>query len=133
MATKEQVLKELDFVTDRLSSQVRTTALGVLALSWGLLVGETKVFLTLSPELRIALLRAGVAAVLVLFFDFLQYLFGFWGTMVVYRTGEKSGNFIYKYRDWRWVARAVFFVLKLLLTFVAVIYLVVTIMPKLVY
>jgi hypothetical protein len=40
MATKEGLLKELDWVTEKISSQVWTPNLGTLATTWSLLIAS---------------------------------------------------------------------------------------------
>ena len=86
MAAKKDILDELDFVTTTLSTQVRTTALGVLALSWGLLIGESSTAKELAAQLKWHLVGVGAAAVLILFLDFLQYVAGYAATLGVYNT-----------------------------------------------
>lgn len=85
MAKASEIIAELGFVTDRLSAQVRTTALGALALSWGLLIGESATAKELAAHLRWHLVGVGAAAVLVLFCDFLQYVAGYVETLSVYK------------------------------------------------
>jgi hypothetical protein len=63
----------MDWLSDRISTQVRWFAAGVLALVWGLLVTPPAT-LKLPPR---ALLVVALLAISVLFFDFLQYAFGF--------------------------------------------------------
>ena len=42
MVSKKQVVEELNFITERLSTQVRTTAFGALVFAWGLLIGDSR-------------------------------------------------------------------------------------------
>ena len=90
MATENEIITELGFVTDRLSSQIRTTALGALALSWGLLIGESATARDLAARLKWHLVGVGAAAVLALFCDFLQYVAGYVDTLGVYRKMRKA-------------------------------------------
>jgi len=85
MASSNEIIAELGFVTDRLSTQVRAIAIGVLALSWGILIGDSTTTRDLAAEFRWHFVGIGVAAVLVMFFDFLQYVAGYFNTMRVYR------------------------------------------------
>ena len=85
MASKAEILKELDFVTDKLSAQVRTIALGVLVFSWGLIVGESRLAENLRQGLVWHSVGVGAAAIIVMLFDFLQYLAGYWNTLFVYQ------------------------------------------------
>jgi hypothetical protein len=124
MATKVEVLSELEKVTDRISTRVQTTAVGVLALTWGLLVGDSSVAKSISEQLRLNLLLVGGAAVIVLFLDFLQYFAGYISTKKVYNEMEKkdaaSGKYDYDSLPFR--LRTIFFWAKqfaLILTVVA--------------
>jgi hypothetical protein len=71
------VIERLEKVSDRLSAQTRTLALGILAFSWGLLVGQSTVANEIAVALRWHLLAIGVLAIVALFLDFLQYAFGY--------------------------------------------------------
>ena len=85
MVTREKIMDQLDWLTDKLSTQVRTVALGVLALSWGLLVGESSAAKAVNDVHRNQLLFVGLLAVLVMFCDYLQYLAGYFNVYGVYR------------------------------------------------
>ena len=80
MASKSDITEDLNFLTDRLSTQVRTTALGVLVFSWGLLMGESTVARSLAAQLKRDLVAVAALAVLAMLCDILQYLFGYWNT-----------------------------------------------------
>jgi hypothetical protein len=71
--TTQDTTAQLEWLSDRISTQVRWFAVGVLALVWGLLV-TPPVTLKLPPQ---ALLVVALLAVSVLFFDFLQYAVGY--------------------------------------------------------
>ncbi len=73
MVTIQDTMTQLDWLSDRISTQVRWFAAGVVVLLWGLLVAPpTTVRLSSS-----ALIFVGLLAVSVLFLDFLQYAFGY--------------------------------------------------------
>src|SRR6266705_2568940 len=91
MATKVEVIQELGRMSDKLSSQVRTTAIAVLALSWGLLIGDSSISRTISVQSRSSLILLGGLSLLVLFLDFLQYSAGYFGTNHVLDEMESSG------------------------------------------
>jgi len=91
MATKKDIIADLDAVTDKLSSQVRTTAVAVLALTWGLLIGDSPAAQAISLQLKPSLVLLGGASVSVLFLDFLQYFAGYFSTMNVLREIERTG------------------------------------------
>ena len=105
MANKADVLKELGDVTDRLSSQVRTTAIAILAVAWGILIGDSPAAKALSSERKPILVLLGIMAVLVLFLDFLQYLAGYFSTRGLLRKIEESdateGEYNYRGTAWR--------------------------------
>ncbi len=88
MVTKETVLSDLRDVTDKVSSQVRTVAIGVLAVTWGLLVGDSSVAKAIATQLRGSLVLLGAASVLVLFLEFLQYVAGYRSTKNLLRVME---------------------------------------------
>ena len=125
MATVSDIIAALDFVTDRLSAQVRTTALGALALSWGLLIGESATAKELAAQLRWHLVGVGAAAVLVLFCDFLQYVAGYNSTLGVYRKmqAEKKAEGSFDERTLSFRLRMFFFYAKMVILSVTVIWL----------
>src|ERR1700724_745418 len=78
MPKKADVLKQWDFVSDRLSTQVRTIAFGVLIFAWGVLVSESTVIEDLAQRFGRQLIAVVVLTVLVMLCDFLQYVAGYW-------------------------------------------------------
>jgi hypothetical protein len=72
MVRRETVLKELDVLTDQLSTQVRTTAFAALVFAWGLLVGDSAVARSIAGQLEWHLVAVGAMAVLTMFLDFAQ-------------------------------------------------------------
>src|SRR5437667_45840 len=76
--TAQQASQEAQWLSDRLSVQVRWVAVGILAFVWGLIISPPK-GLDLSPKL---LLWAGLLAILALLLDLetgtiIPYLFPF--------------------------------------------------------
>jgi hypothetical protein len=71
--TAKETSAELDWLTDRISTQVRWFAGGVVALVWGVLETPPK-SIGLSST---ALVLVGLSAVSILFFDFAQYVAAF--------------------------------------------------------
>ncbi len=122
MVSKTEVLSELGSVTDKLSSQVRTTAVAVLALSWGLLVGDSPVAKAISTQLRASLILLGGASVAVLFLDFLQYFAGYFSTKRVFDEIENAGatEGQYDYSGLAWGLRKFFFWAKQVMLIVTV-------------
>jgi hypothetical protein len=115
---KSKIQDELNFVSDKLSSQVRTTALGALALSWGLLVGESKTAQAVADDLKWNLLAVGGLAVLTLFFDFLQYFEGYLNARSAFKNVAKDdkGTEVGQYDDkaWSYRLRKFFFFAKMI-------------------
>lgn len=116
--TTKEIYAELDFLTDRLSTQIRTLALGVLAVVWLFLAG-----LKDAPALKLAsstrpLVGIGLLCIVGILFDYLQYLFGYWATLDAKRRAEASATKTasYDYDDWRWRGRMWCFRLKQVVT-----------------
>lgn len=102
-------------MTEKLSSQTRTTAIGVLALTWGLLIGDSPAAKAISVQLKPGLLLLGAASVCVLFFDFLQYVAGYLATKSVFedlerRKAQEKGEYDYEKLSYR--LRKFFFTAK---------------------
>ncbi|MBI3934800.1 MAG: hypothetical protein HY316_08905 [Acidobacteria bacterium] len=113
MANSNEIMKELDWLTDRISNQTRSLALGILALTWGLLIGGTQASLAVSGPYHGHLLFIGLLAILAMTFDFLQYVCGFRNATSLYRQmksrGEQEGQyprgFFYKSRERLFLAK----------------------------
>src|SRR5258708_29323662 len=88
MPAEKDIVARLDVLTDKLSTQVRTLALGVLASSWGFLIGDT--VKSLPSWLKGRLVTIGILAVTVLLLDLLQYIFGFLVAQRAHRAIEKA-------------------------------------------
>lgn len=127
MVTRKKVNEELDFLTDRLSSQVRAIALGLIAITWGLLIGDVKLNSVISRDQRYGLLSICAIALFALFLDFLQYMFGYWYVnflrkkMNIAKVDEYEKN----EKDLRWQGRYFFFYAKQAFLVVAVVWLIV--------
>lgn len=107
MATKEKILEEKAFLGDRISTQVRTLALSILALVWLFLVGGKDAPVLPVPFDRGVLLTAGLLALLSLIVDYAQYVCGYKATHDVLRAGEAGGltDFKYDYKAIAWKGR----------------------------
>ena len=105
MPTLQDVYDRLHFVSDRLSSQVRLVALGVLALSWGLLIGESKTATEVAETSKDGLLFVGGLAILTMFFDFLQYVCSYLDANRVKKEGEDSHSDEVLYDATKWTYR----------------------------
>ena len=117
-SNKAVVLADLDFATDRLSTQVRQLSLGVLAVSWALLVkDEGTPSLTLGTPV---LLGFAAMAILTMVVDFLQYLAAYFASRRALEDLKDGGTGKYK-NSWRsFRARKWCFALKLGLCLVTV-------------
>jgi hypothetical protein len=131
MPALESIIKELEFLSDRLSSQARAIAIGLLALSWTILVGESTTLRSLADNLRSRLLIVSVLAISALIFDFLQYLFGYVGVNQTRKKAEKAraSSMEYSYETLPWRFRIVSFWIKLLLTLAAAVEFIYVLVP----
>ena len=77
MPKLEEFISEKNFVTNRISKQVRTIAIGLLATTWSLLIGQINIFKDILQCSRIHFILISIIAIIVLFFDFLQYEFSY--------------------------------------------------------
>lgn len=124
MATKQEILEEIKFLSDRISVQVRTISLGLLAITWGLLIAESNVAIEIARQMGKSLMIIGGLAILTMFFDFLQYFFGYWFTNSLLKEMEKANRSEAKYRysDWRYRFRGYLFWIKQISLFVGVVW-----------
>ena len=75
MATLQQILERKKDVSGQVSTQTRTLALGMLAISWALLTVHDDPLRTMALSVsRFWMLSLAVCAVLVIAFDLLQYV-----------------------------------------------------------
>ena len=77
MPELKEITEELEFISDKLSTQVRTVAIGLLAITWAILVGDSSFLRKLSEGLGKRLLLIAVLSVFVLLVDFIQYVIGY--------------------------------------------------------
>jgi hypothetical protein len=109
--TTQDTGAQMDWLSERISTQVRWFAAGVLALVWGLLVTPPEA-LKLSPQV---LLVVALLAVSVLFFDFLQYAVGYLSVHHLHREILRAPDHSvagFDTTDLRYRARRLFFWLK---------------------
>jgi hypothetical protein len=114
MASKQDILKEKEFLSDRISTQVRTVALGLLGITWGLLIGKSDAAVEIASSIGKHLMAIGGIAILTMFLDFLQYLFGYWYTDNLIKEMEKANEEEgkYRYSDLRYRLRTFMFCSK---------------------
>ena len=88
----EDVRTRLKDVSDKISAQVRTLGLGVIAFTWGLLVGDAPVAKNLAASFRWQILAIGGLAILSLLLDFLQYVAGYKNALALFTHMESAGD-----------------------------------------
>ena len=101
-------MDQLTKMSDKISEQVRAVCLGILAVTWGLLVGDSGIAKAISNQLKGSLLAIGVAAIMVMVLDFLQYVAGYFDTLLIFNDAQArnateaswdSGSFLYRMRQ----------------------------------
>ncbi len=105
-AQLKDIIKELQFLSDRISTQVRSIAIAMIGLVWVLLVGGDKT-IKLGAFWRTQVLVSGILALGAMFLDFLQYFFGYLLTndlrQQLEASGKEEGEF--NPREWRYRLR----------------------------
>jgi hypothetical protein len=119
----EDIIEELQFLSDRISTQVRTIAVSLVVLVWALLMGGKDAPFTPSAVERSRLLAVAVLAIAAMFADYLQYFFGYLSADSTRKTAEAapSKSADYKYDDPRYQLRGGLFWGKQLLLVIAVV------------
>lgn len=114
MATEAEVLKEQEFVTDRISTQVRTIALSMIAVAWLFLSGGGTVAQLSKINPSGTLLFACIlVSFIVLLFDYLQYIAAYWNIITTFKKGlDSSGEYKYEYIAFSYMTRVGMFWLK---------------------
>lgn len=102
MPSLQEIRADLRTSSDRMSAQVRTITLGLLIVSWGLLIGESTLSKEISAESRTSLLLVGLMAILTMVLDFLQYVFAYWDSNRLHGEAEQSGKTEAKYNKNSW-------------------------------
>lgn len=117
MPSKEDISERRDLFGDRISSQVRLISVGLLVTTWGLLIGTISV--TRSNEIKTDLIVVAAISILCLFFDFLQYFFGYLNInrllIEMQKTNSETGN--YKYDFFYKLSNLLFWTKQFLLAF----------------
>ena len=121
----------MNWVCDRISTQVRTMSIGLLAITWGLLIGKPEISQPLPLWLKKHLLAIGIVALVAMFSDFLQYFFGFRIVDNLRKSMEekKQAKAEYDYTTITYKLREFFFWVKLALVVVACIWFLAVIIP----
>jgi len=87
----KKIIEELQFLSDKLSTQVRMVAFGLLAITWTILVGESAFLRKLSEGLGKSLLLIAVLSIFILLVHFLQYVIGYIYVNKTRKTAEAKG------------------------------------------
>lgn len=74
---RNEIVKQRNVHSDKISTQVRTISFGALATSWGLIISNSTVASQVQASFSEELLKICILSIMTLFFDFLQYLFGY--------------------------------------------------------
>jgi hypothetical protein len=119
MAAKKDIIADLDFLSDRISTQVRTVSLSIFAVVWLFLVGGKDTPVLPSQPNKNLLLIVGAMCLIALLLDYFQYVAGYANSRNVLNAGEaqKSEDFKYDYnsplrklRDYLFTGKQVFLV-----------------------
>jgi hypothetical protein len=121
----EDVYSELHFLSDRLSSQVRTVALSIIALVWLFVAGGSQAPSLPEPPGKVTLLRIALLSLTCLLLDYLQYVFGYFATEHVRKAADSAGvrTAEYDYTEWRYRVRTALFWIKQVAVLIAVVWL----------
>jgi hypothetical protein len=97
-------------MSDKISTQVRTLGVGILALTWGLMVSDSAIAKEMTGKLRMPLLWTGTLAILVILLDLLQYICGYQVARLLIKEMERQkkaeGEYEYTtllYRSQSWL------------------------------
>lgn len=74
MASEADILARKKDMSDKISAQVRTLGVGILALTWGLTISDSAIAKEMTAKLKMPLLWVGTLAIGVILLDFLQYV-----------------------------------------------------------
>lgn len=133
MHNLEDILKEKDYHSEQISKQVRMCALGLVIATWGFLIGDWGEGLSKELTFKTNLVRVGIVALLAMFCDFLQYLFGYLNNKALLNDMAKKSKeqTEYNYGDWRYILQNSFFKIKIALLVFAFFYLLIVVIPLL--
>jgi hypothetical protein len=119
-----KIVEEYQFVSDKISTQIRTVALGIIAFIWIILIGKDPLPLPLPSSYKGQFFIIGFLCLLILFFDFLQYFFSYLLTssLIDKTEADKKIEAVYNYKDLRYRLCNVFFIVKIVTLFIAVLW-----------
>lgn len=117
MAKKEEIIEEVQFLSDRLSTQIRYIVFGILATVWGFYISDHLVIKLAVSKFSNQLIWLMILSTLVLVIDYLQYLSGYLiGTNLIKQLEKSSKNegaydeksLGYRFRIWAFVIKQIF-------------------------
>ena len=131
MPTKKTIIEELQWLSDRISTQVRTLGIGLLAITWGLLITKPDIVYPLSENLKKNLLIVGIVALMAMVYDFLQYFFAYLNTrrLLGKTEREKLTEVHYDYSAIYYKLRNFFFWAKQIFLLIACVWFFIVIIP----
>ena len=97
---------------ERISTQVRTVAFGMLATSWGLLIGKSETANNIVKVIKVELLFIGIYSIIILLLDYLHCFSGFMNInnlLVDLDTGKETDT-DYRYDRWHDMGKFLFWV-----------------------
>jgi len=128
VATENDLIQELNFLSDKLSERTRVISAGVIAIWWATIVGDKS-----PPALdRNTLLGPVIAAGIALFLDVLQYVAGYWLNWLALRGLTQSGakEFEYDTGNPLYKLRQVLFIAKQIAAIISICWLIVIVFRK---
>ena len=131
MPTVKDIVEELQWISDRISTQVRTLGVGLIAVTWGLLIAQPQIAGPMPEWIKKHLLISGVLALSAMVCDFLQYICAYWNSKALLSDMEakKLQEAKYDYTALSYRSRTFFFGVKQLLVVVAYIWFLAVIIP----
>jgi hypothetical protein len=93
------IVKDADAISDKISTQVRTLGLGLLAFTWGALASQVQIARDLAAARKWQLLLISLIAILGLFTDLLQYVFAYQLTLTTIRKMDEERKSEGRYRS----------------------------------
>lgn len=131
MPAKSKIVEELQWLSDRISAQVRAVGLGLLAITWGLLISQPQIAGPIPDGVKKNLLIVGVLALCSMVCDFLQYVVAYLNTKLLFSRMEREeiDKAEYDYKAVLYRLRSFFFGAKQIVLLVACIWFLVIVVP----
>jgi hypothetical protein len=129
--TIQKIIEELQWLSDRISTQVRTLGISLLAITWGLIIAQPQIAGPLPDDLKKSLLIVGVLALAAIICDFLQYSVAYLNNKALLDNMEdkKLDEAAYDYTATTYKLRGFFFWAKQVLLIIACAWFLIIIIP----